>query len=245
MVLKRKKSKDYSKELKTISGVFDEKSRLDLYKFLNKKQIQIESLLKEGKESVVFSGSTKDEKKVAIKVYRTNAMDFKQISKYLLGDPRFGKISKTRRSFIYTWCRREFKNLQTASQGNVKCPKPIDCYKNTLIMSFIGEGTFPAPRIVDTKLKNPQETYDSIIKEMKKLSKVKLIHGDLSVYNILFTDKPVLIDFSHSTTPKSPIAPELLERDVENINSYFSKLNIHVIDSEKLYRDLIKLLGIK
>lgn len=245
LVLKRKKSEDYSKDLKTISGVFDDKTRLDLYKFLNKKQIQIESLIKEGKESVVFSGSTKDDEKVAIKVYRTNAMDFKQISKYLLGDPRFGKISKTRRTFIYTWCRREFKNLQTAFRGGVTCPKPIDCYKNTLIMSFVGEGTFPAPRIIDTNLKHPQKTYDSIIKEMKKLSKVKLVHGDLSVYNILFPDRPVLIDFSHSTTPKSQIAPELLKRDVENINSYFSKLNIRVIKSEKLYKDFIKLLGIK
>ncbi|MBD3155223.1 MAG: serine protein kinase RIO [Candidatus Aenigmarchaeota archaeon] len=245
MVLKRKKSEDYSRDFKTISGVFDEKTRLSLYKLLNKKKIQIQSLVKEGKESIVFSGLTEDEKEVAIKVYRTRTMDFKTISKYLLGDPRFQKVSRSRRNFIYIWCRREFKNLQIASRNDVNCPKPIDCSENSLIMDFIGKDGTPSPRIIDVKLDQPQKTYDLIINEIKKLSKAKLIHGDLSVYNILFDGLPILIDFSHTTTPKNPIAPQLLRRDVENINSYFTKLNIRVIDSEKLYKDLIKLLGIK
>ncbi|MBL7169964.1 MAG: serine protein kinase RIO, partial [Candidatus Aenigmarchaeota archaeon] len=216
-----------------------------LYRLLSKKQIQIESLIKEGKESVVFSGLTQEKEWIAIKVYRTQVMDFKRISKYLLGDPRFGKIPKTRRAFIYTWCRREYKNLQIASRGGVSCPESIACSQNTLIMSFIGENGLPSPRMIDVRLKNPEEVYKLVIKDLKKLSKVGLIHGDLSVYNILFKNGPVFIDFSHGTTKKNPIAPELLRRDIKNINSYFTKLNIRVVNSEKLYKDLIKLLGIK
>ena len=245
MVTKRKRSLDYTKDLKTISGVFDEKTRLTLYKLLSKKQIQIESLIKEGKESVVFSGLTNDKEWVAIKVYRTQVMDFKKISRYLLGDPRFGRIPKSRRNFTYTWCRREYKNLRVASRCGVNCPDPVTSSDNILVMSFIGENGLPSPRIIDVKLENPQEIYKLTIKEMKKLSKAGLIHGDLSVYNILFRNGPIFIDFSHTTTPKNPIAPELLKRDVKNINAYFTKLNIRVINSEKLYRDLIKLLGIK
>jgi RIO kinase 1 len=245
LVHKRKKSEDYSRDFKTISGVFDEKTRLSLYKLLNKKQIQIQSLIKEGKESIVFSGLTEDKKEVAIKVYRTRTMDFKTISKYLLGDPRFKKVSRSRRNFIYIWCRREYKNLQVASKNNVNCPKPLAYSENSLVMDFIGNDGIPAPRIIDVKLDQPQKTYEFVIKEMKKLSKSKLIHGDLSVYNILFDGRPILIDFSHATTQKNPIAPKLLRRDVENINSYFTKLDIRVVDSEKLYKDLIKLLGIK
>jgi len=236
MVHKRKRTRDYSKDLKT---------RLTLYKVLSKKQIQIQSLIKEGKESVVFSGLTKDKELVIIKVYRTQVMDFKTIAKYLLGDPRFGRIQRNRRNFIYTWCRREYKNLQIASRAGVDCPKPITHSDNILIMSFVGEDGLAAPRIIDVRLKNPEEVYKLIIKNMKKLSKTGLIHGDLSVYNILFENGPVFIDFSHTTTPRNPIAPELLKRDVENINSYFTKLDIPVINSEKLYKDLIKLLRIK
>jgi len=245
MVLKRKKTLDYTKDLKTISGVFDEKTRLSLYKLLGKKQIQIQSLIKEGKESVVFSGLTKDKELVIIKVYRTRVMDFKTIAKYLLGDPRFGKIQRNRRNFIYTWCRREYSNLKIASRVGVNCPLPLTYYDNVLIMSFVGEEGLVAPRIIDVKLGNPEETYKLIIQDMKKLAKAGLIHGDLSVYNILFKNGPVFIDFSHGTTKKNPIAPELLRRDIKNINSYFTKLNICVINSEKLYKDLINLLGIK
>ncbi len=245
MVLKRKTTLDYEKDLKTVSGVFDEKTRLNLYRLLSKKQIQIQSLINEGKESVVFSGLTQDKEWVAIKVYRTQVMDFKKISKYLIGDPRFGEISRNRRVFIYTWCRREYKNLQTAYDGGVSCPRPITSSENVLIMSFIGENGLVAPRMIDVNLENPQEVYELIIDNMKKLSKAGLTHGDLSVYNILFKNGPVFIDFSHSTTPKNPLTMELLRRDVENINSYFTKLNIRVIDSEKLYKDLIKLLGLK
>jgi len=245
LVLKRKKSLDYTKDLKTVSGVFDEKTRMSLYRLLNKKHIQIQSLVKEGKESVVFSGLTENKEMVAIKVYRTDTMDFKTISKYLLSDPRFGKIQRNRRSFIYTWCRREFRNLKVAFRGGVNCPIAIDYSDNILIMSFIGEDGLAAPRIIDFNIENPEETYKLIIQNMKKLAKSGIIHGDLSAYNILFKNGPVFIDFSHGTTKNNPIAPELLRRDIKNINSYFTKLNVRVIDSEKLYNDLIKLLGIK
>jgi len=50
------------------------------------------------------------------------------------------------------------------------------------------------------------------------------------------------IDFSHGTTSESSLAPELLKRDVKNINSYFSKLNVPVKESNTLYEELISLI---
>lgn len=242
MVLKRKKKREYYKELKTVRGVFDERTRLVLYRLLSKLEISAESLVKEGKESVILSGLTKNKKWVAIKVYRTMACDFKNIGRYLVGDPRFAKIKKNRRFIVNLWCQREFKNLKTAHRAGINCPKSIAYKENILIMSFIGESGIPAPRLIDVIPEKPEKVYEKVLKDMKKLAKIGLIHGDLSAYNILFLDKPFFIDFSHGTTGKNPIAPELLKRDVKNINSYFSKLNVGVKDSETLYKELIELI---
>ncbi len=65
-----------------------------------------------------------------------------------------------------------------------------------------------------------------------------MVHGDLSAYNILLWGRPYFIDFSHGTTADNQMALELLKRDVKNINSYFSKLNLHLKQPEKIYEEL-------
>ena len=241
MVLKRKKKREYYKEFKIVRGVFDERTLLVLYRLLNKKQISGESAIKEGKESVILSGLTKQKEWVAIKVYRTEACNFKTMWKYLVGDPRFRRVKKRRRSIVSLWCQREFKNLKVAYEAGVDCPKPLFFKENILIMSFIGEG-LAAPRLIDVKPESPERVYKKVLKNLRRLAESGLIHGDLSAYNILLLDKPYFIDFSHGTTINSPLASELLERDIKNVNAYFSKLDIAVKDSEKIYKALNQLL---
>jgi RIO kinase 1 len=162
--------------------------------------------------------------------------------KYLVGDPRFKSLKKKRRAVVNLWCQREFKNLKIASEAGVNCPKPIAFEENVLMMSFIGEDGIAAPRLIDIELKNPSKAYVMILEDLKKLVGNGLIHGDLSAYNILFWDKPYFIDFSHGTTIRNPLAPELLKRDLKNINSYFSKFNITLKDSEKIYKELEEII---
>lgn len=242
MVLKRKRKREYYKEFKTVRGVFDEKTLLVLYRLLNRKKISVESLVKEGKESVILSGLTKDKEWVAIKVYRTESCDFKTMWKYFVGDPRFPHVTKKRRVIVNLWCRREFKNLKIAQKANVNSPKPLFFDENVLIMSFIGEGGIVAPRLIDIIPDDPKELYKLVLKNLKNLLKAGLVHGDLSAYNILLFDEPYFIDFSHGTTLKSQSALELLKRDIKNINSYFSKLNIPVKDSKKIYKELNQII---
>jgi len=83
------------------------------------------------------------------------------------------------------------------------------------------------------------------LNNLKKLVAGRLIHGDLSAYNILLWDEPYFIDFSHGTTIKNRNALELLKRDIKNINSYFSKLDIPLKDPEDIFNELIKLIKSK
>ena len=240
MTLKRKR--ESYKELKIVHGVFDERTLMTLYRLLNKKQISVESMLEEGKESVVLSGITKQKEWVAIKVYRTEACDFKKMWKYLVGDPRFKGISKRTRTVVNIWCQREFKNMKIAQEAGVNCPKPLTFKENVLIMSFLGDNGILAPRLIDVIPDNPEELYKMVLENLKKLVNAGLIHGDLSAYNTLLWGEPYFIDFSHGTTLKNQIALELLKRDVKNINSYFSKLNITVKDPEDIFNKLIELI---
>jgi RIO kinase 1 len=85
----------------------------------------------------------------------------------------------------------------------------------------------PALPLKDTPPQNPEEFFQLLLNEMKKLYHAGLIHGDLSAFNILnHNEKPVLIDFSQSTVVKTPNSQELLERDIKNILQFFRKLGV-------------------
>lgn len=230
-------------KFKIESKVFDRRTLAAIFKLMKKGVIKfLVSVVKEGKESVVLSAKDDKDKWIAVKIYRTMYCDFKNMWKYLISDPRFKKIRKNRWDVVVNWCKREFKNLGIAFNNKVSCPKPIAFNGNVLVMSFIGKGGVPAPRLVDVKLKNYSEIYKKIIKEMKRLAKAGLIHTDLSPYNILIFDKPYIFDFSQAVTKKHPLSKEFLERDVNNINNFFEKKGVKV--NNNLFIELCKIMRI-
>lgn len=234
------------KEFKIERKVFDYRTLLAIFNLMKKGHIKtVETIVKEGKESIVLAAKNEDGRWLALKVYRTLYCDFKNMWKYLAGDPRFFNIKKDRWLVVKTWCKREFKNLKIAFDGGVNCPEPIAFSENVLLTSFIGENGTPAPRLVDVvpELEYLQQIYDFIVEEMKKLAKAKLIHTDLSPYNILVSDKLYLIDFSQAVTEKHPMAKKFLERDVKNINFYFKKLGVKI--NENLSDELKNMMGLE
>src|SRR5690348_9252785 len=109
-------------------------------------------------------------------------------------------------------------------------------------MDFIGkEGVpkgVPAPHLRDVPLQTPKLWYDKILEMLQVLyEKAKLVHGDVSEYNILVPDGyPVLIDFAQAVTVEHPEAREFLKRDVENVNNYFKGLNVRPRSFERLFK---------
>jgi len=230
-----------SEEYEVLEEVFDRSTLMTIYDFLNKGTIdQIFGSVKAGKESKLYWGKDKNGNPVAIKIFLTLSAEFKRAGMipYIEGDPRFAHIKRDTRSLVYAWTQKEFKNLMQATQAGVRVPKPIDVSHNVLIMEFIGENGESAPLLRETEVKNPKRLYNQVLASVKRLyQKAKLVHGDLSEYNIMiWKNQPVLFDVSQAVPLEHPMATQLLRRDIENLNRYFKRLGVEVLTSEETYR---------
>lgn len=67
-----------------------------------------------------------------------------------------------------------------------------------------------------------------------------MVHGDLSEYNILLHDGPVVIDWSQATVRRNRMSLELLRRDITNVSNYFRKKGVDVEDPEGKFRELVE-----
>jgi RIO kinase 1 len=159
---------------------------------------------------------------------------------YIEGDPRFSNIRRGSRSLVYTWARKEFKNLQRADKIGIPVPHPIAVNKNVLIMDFIGENGVSAPLLKDVILSDLEKTYQQIFGYVKELfQKARIVHGDLSEYNIMIQDeKPILIDFSQGVLIEHPMAMDFLRRDLENLYRYFDRQGLDLPPLEKMYESV-------
>ncbi len=208
--------------LKVREDVFDEVTFIALYKLVHKKWLSvIGGSISTGKEANVFYGE-RDGVPVAIKIYRIRSANFTTMSSYIIGDRRFSSVKKAKKELIFAWTKKEFSNLMRAKEAGLAVPEPLVWSRNILIMSFIGEGESPYPQLRNAELKDPAAVYASIIASIGILYKEGgLVHGDLSEFNILYGDKPYLIDMGQSVTKDHPRALFFLMRDIRNINRYF------------------------
>ena len=228
---------------KILEGIFDKPTLLVFGKLFSDKIIDIvEFPISVGKEGCVFRALTPDKKFVAVKVYRVVSQTFKNISKYIEGDPRF-RTFRNRRDLIYEWANKEFKNLQILENIGITVPHPIRRIKNVLVMEYIGDETAPAPLLKDIKLSKPKKFLDKLIKYMEIMyQKAELVHGDLSEYNILVhNEKPYIIDVGQTVLKEHPMALEFLRRDIHNLIRFFkNKYNLKEYEEETLYNKIIK-----
>lgn len=215
-----------NEKFKTEHTVFDGFTNRNLFKLIGQNHFEgLRSPIATGKESNVFSAKKKDEE-VIVKIYRLETCDFNKMYDYIKYDTRYLNIKKQRRVIIFSWAQREFRNLHKAREANVSVPLPIVNMHNIIVMEKVG-GENIAPQLKNKYPEDPDDFLEQIIKNLQKLYKAGLVHGDLSEFNILNnSDRPVLIDFSQSTTVKSTNSDELLERDCKNLVRFFAKLGL-------------------
>ena len=220
--------------------VFDRTTLLSLYDLAKKRAIDLlYGTIKTGKEANTFLGKTDDENR-AVKIHRIGNRDYSMMMTYMDGDHRFEGIkkSKSKRTMVNLWVKKEFKNLKSASE-HIRVPAPIAHKNNIIVMEFIGTGDAPHPMLKNAVLEDPKRVFKRIKKDMKNLyKKAGLVHADLSEYNILMDgDEPVMIDFAQAVAKDHPRADEFLKRDVANITRFFQK---HFkVDEEKVMAEIV------
>jgi RIO kinase 1 len=226
-------------EFEVIEEVFDRLTLEGVYRLIHRKVIdEIHGVIKAGKEARIYWGKNPEGVELAIKIYYTATAEFRKgMMQYIQGDPRFKRVRRSSpRSIIYTWTQKEYKNLQLADEAGVCAPKPIDFYRNILVMSFIGYDGIPAPLLREIDIAYPDNFYRKLLGEMRLLyTKAGLVHGDLSEYNVMvWEEAPVIFDISQALLTNHPLSEHLIGRDVSNINSYFRRLGVDVFDDENV-----------
>ena len=217
---------DSSEAKKAFENVFDHRTQGALLKLADRAVLKkLYGTIESGKESLVFLADTPDDERVLVKIYMTQAGGFRDMKRYLMGDPRFREFKRDRRAVIEEWCKKEYRNLKKAINV-VNCPEPLAIERNVWVMEFIGRDFSPFPKLKEVEIENPDTGYGNVVNGIARLwNREQLVHGDLSEYNILVTDEPALvwIDFSQGVHRDHPEAEELLRRDVENVAKFFEK----------------------
>jgi RIO kinase 1 len=135
------------------------------------------------------------------------------------------------------WQSAEVDALYRLAAAGVHVPQPYICFEGVLLMDLVldAEG-HPAPRLNDVDL-SPEQALDfhaRLLNQVVRMLCAGIIHGDLSEYNILVgSDGPVIIDLPQAVNAAgNSNAGPMLERDVANLASYFSRFAPELAGSE-------------
>ncbi len=235
----RKRRRD-DDDRKTYDEVFNKENLLRIYKLLTDGVIEkFDFPISTGKEGNVFRATTPEGELVAVKIYRTSTATFKDMAKYVQGDPRFKGITANRRKLILAWASKEFRNLHRYHEAGIRVPKPIAHHKNIIVMEYIGDATAPALELRDVALEDPAEVAETVLGFVKAgYTKAQLVHADMSEFNILVKgDELVLIDVGQAVLIEHPMSMDFLKRDLVNIARYFKRYGIDV-DPVKEFKEI-------
>ncbi len=220
-------------------GVFDVKT-VEAIETLKRRKV-IEDLywvVSTGKEADVFYARSPSGADLAVKIYRIHTSKFRRVDIYTLGDKRFGRYKSVIKA-KWGWARREFKNLKRAWDAGVHVPRPIAIYRNVVVMEFIGENGTPAPQLKDvTEIDNAEEVFQRLVDDIEKLyKKAKIVHADLSPYNILYhRGIAYIIDMAQGVPISHEFALRFLYRDLYHIVNYFSAFLDMIPSPDELYK---------
>jgi len=169
--------------------------------------------------------------------------NFKNRVAYVKDDFRF----KNPRRVMKVWAEKEFLNLKRLNRAGIRCPRPIELKKHVLLMSMIGDDT-AAPRLKnvawgeceDLKIKAFEQVREIMMRMFKE---TKLVHADLSEFNLLYYAEDVyVIDVAQAVDVSHPHSLVFLVRDCENVLNFFNKIDTPNLPTHtELFNDITDL----
>ena len=202
--------------------------------------------LMSGKEAIVYVVRCGDDVRCA-KVYKeANKRSFRQSVDYTEGR----KVKSSRQSRAMekgskfgrkaqeeAWQSAEVDALYRLAAAGVRVPKPFNFYEGVLLMELVTDANGnAAPRLNDVELTAEQARiyHRALIQEVVRMLCAGIVHGDLSEFNILLSqDGPVIIDLPQAIDAAgNNQAKGMLERDVDNLASYFGRFAPELLTSQ-------------
>ncbi|KAF2311502.1 hypothetical protein GH714_024403 [Hevea brasiliensis] len=235
----------------------DPRTRMVLFKMLNRVYFMTLMAAFPLEKRQMYHATKSDDQELAIKVYKTSVLVLRtEIGMYkvtiVLG-------MDTASAMLGKWLKA----------AGIRCPTPYLLRLHVLVMEFIGKAGWAAPRLKDAvlSLDKLHEGYAEMIIAMRTLyQKCKLVHGDLSEYNILYfeghlyvidvsqavdLDHPRALDFLREDCVHISVQQKILSRDVTAedeiadsvfVQSYIPKTLDHVKNAEE---DVIRITSSK
>lgn len=241
----------------TIEQCIDHRVSRYLDKFKKRGQItEFNGCVATGKEANVYYARGRGlpegeniEREIAIKIYKTSILIFKDRERYITGEFRFrnGYCKSNPRKMVAVWCEKEIRNLKRIRGKGIKCPEPYDYKSNVIMMEFIGKDGEAAPRLKDAindfeNIEQLEDSYVQVLDIMKKMFHIcKLVHSDFSEYNLLYYEKEIyVIDVAQAVEENHPNADYFLKRDCHNMNEFFTKNGINTLTDQQFYDYIMK-----
>lgn len=233
----------------TNEQVLDPRTRIILFKMIGRGLIhEVNGCVSAGKEANVYHALTPESAHLALKIFKTSILVFKDRDKYVTGEYRFrrGYNRKNPRKMVRLWAEKELRNLRRLRAAEIPCPEPLEVRENVLVMSFLGDREgWASPRLKDAEI-NDQSVYVSLYSELvlnirKLFHRCKLVHADLSEYNILYHEGHLfIIDVSQSVEHDHPSAFDFLRSDIKNVEDFFAKMGVHCLGLRRCFEFIVK-----
>ncbi len=184
---------------------------------------------------------------VALKIYKTSILIFKDRDKYVSGEHRFrrGYSRRNPRKMVRLWAEKEMRNLKRLSTAGIRAPEAIEVRENVLVMDFLGDGDgWASPRLKDAELTREQcdEMYVELLLAVRTMfHQCHLVHADLSEYNVLFHEGHLwIIDVSQSVEHDHPSAFDFLRNDLKNVEEFFGRRDVKCLGLRRAFEFVIK-----
>lgn len=237
--------------------VLDQRTRMILLQMINRGVVsEIHGAISTGKEANVYGavlhpddGSEPAQK--AIKIYKTAILVFKDRERYITGEHRFkgGSEKGNNRKMVKLWAEKEFRNLRRIHSAGIPCPEPISLKLHVLVMDFLGDKKgWAYPRLRDAQVSGDDEwrdLYIQLLGLMRRMYQVcRLVHADLSEYNILYHDQTLyIIDVSQSVEHDHPRSLEFLRMDIKNVGDFFRRKGVDTLADRTVFDFVIESRG--